>query len=88
MAIKTGPADADDNTYICDTDGMLQWHAEITYNAADAQARDTTPAVMAAQATDYVSYSATEFKTFLTANINEEVRGLPPPLSFLSAVTD
>lgn len=83
MAIKTGPTEPDDNTYLCDTDGMLQWHAQITYTAADATARGTTPAVMAAQATDYVSYSATEFKTLLTANINDEVRRLPPPFSFV-----
>lgn len=78
VAIKTEPADAEDNTYLCDTEGKLQWHAQITYTAADATERDTTPAVMAAQATDYVSYSATEFKTLLTDNINAEVR-LPPP---------
>lgn len=72
--MKTEPTDTDDNTYLCDTEGMLQWHAQITYTAADATAQDTTPAVMAAQATDYVSYSATEFKAFLTANIKDEVR--------------
>eukprot|EP00903_Cladosiphon_okamuranus_P018775 g17272.t1 len=75
VAVKTGPTDPDDNTYLCDTDGMLQWHAQIPYTAAYATARDTTPAVMAAQANDYVSYSATEFKTLLTANINDEYAG-------------
>lgn len=88
MAIKTGPTDADDNTYLCDTDGKLQWHAQITYTAADATARSTTPAVMAAQATDYVSYSSTVFKTLLTENINAEVRRLPPPFSFVQRLVD
>jgi len=71
--IKTGPTDAEDISYMCDVDGMLQWHAQIKYTAANAVARDTTPAVIAAQANDYVAYSATNFKTALAANINEEV---------------
>lgn len=82
VSIKTGPTDAD-NTYLCETEGMLQWHAQITYTAADATARETTPAVMAAQATDYVSYSAIEFKTFLTSNINDEVSGGVPAAVFV-----
>lgn len=65
--------DAEDNSYMCDVDGMLQWHAQIKYTAADAIARGTTPAVIAAQANDYVAYSARDFKTALAANINYEV---------------
>lgn len=72
VAITRGPVD-DDDTYMCETDGMLQWHAQITYSAADAEANDTTPAVMAAQANDHVAYDSYTFKTALAGNINNEV---------------
>lgn len=71
--IKTRPADAEDNSYMCDVEGMLQWHAQIKYTATDATARGSTPAVMAAQANDYVAYSAADFKTALATSINDEV---------------
>lgn len=76
VAMATGPVDDDDDTYMCDTDGMLQWHAQITYSAADAEANYTTPAVMAAQANDHVAYASNEFKTVLAGNINDEVNQL------------
>lgn len=65
--------DADDDSYMCDVDGMLQWHAQIKYGAADSLASGTTPAVMAAHANDYVAYSGAEFKTILAGYINDEV---------------
>ena len=71
--IKTRPTDAQDNSYMCDVEGMLQWHAQIKYTATDAKARGSTPAVMAAQANDYVAYSAADFKTALATSINDEV---------------
>eukprot|EP00752_Nemacystus_decipiens_P002102 g2010.t1 len=85
VATKTAPTDVEDSTYLCDTHGKLQWHAQITYTEADATARDTTPAVMAAQATDYVSYSATEFKTLLIENINTEYGGGPETVELSAA---
>lgn len=76
VAITTGPADDDDDSYMCDTDGMLQWHAQITYSAADAKANDSSPAAMAAQANDYVAYASNPFKTALAGIINDEVSPL------------
>lgn len=58
---------------MCDTEGMLQWHAQIKYGAEAAAAAAATPAVMAAQANDYVAYSSDDFKSLLTAYINDEV---------------
>lgn len=77
VAITTGPVDDEDDTYMCNIDGMLQWHAQITYSAADAEAIDTTPAVMAAQANDHVAYEFNSFKTALAGNINEVSLLLP-----------
>ncbi|CAN0328466.1 unnamed protein product, partial [Hapterophycus canaliculatus] len=75
VGIKTEPADADDDSYMCDMDGMLQWHAQIRYSTADASARGTTPAVMAAHANDHVAYSGAEFKAVLAGHINNEYAG-------------
>lgn len=71
--MKTAPKDADDDSYMCDSEGMLQWHAQIKYGVKTASAANTTPAVMAAQANDYVAYSADDFKSLLAAYINDEV---------------
>lgn len=74
VTIKTGPVDADDASYMCSTNGMLQWHAQIKYGVEAAAAAEKTPAVMAAHANDYVAYSTSEFKQLLTAYVNDEVR--------------
>lgn len=74
VTIKTEPVDVDDVSYMCDTDGMLQWHAQVEYSAAYAGSRDTTPAVLAAQANDYVAYSSSQFKALLAGFINAEVK--------------
>lgn len=70
MTIKTEPDDDDDDEYMCDNDGMLQWHAQINYGPHDPAMFEDTPAVMAAQANDYVAYSSQDFKALLAANIN------------------
>ncbi|CAM9126605.1 unnamed protein product [Ectocarpus sp. 12 AP-2014] len=75
VTIKTEPVDVDDVSYMCDTDGMLQWHAQVEYSAAYAGSRDTTPAVLAAQANDYVAYSSSQFKALLAGFINAEYAG-------------
>lgn len=75
--------DADDDSYMCDTEGMLQWHAQIKYGAEAAATANTTPALMAAQANDYVAYSGDDFKSLLTAYINDEVGHLFHGHSFL-----
>lgn len=74
VTIKTGPS-GDDDAYMCDAVGMLQWHAQIRYSGEDASfVQDATPAVLAARANDYVAYSSNAFKTILTSNLNDEVR--------------
>lgn len=73
VTIKTAPTDTEDDSYMCDVRGMLQWHAQIKFSATEARVLGTTPAVMAARANDYVAYSGSEFKSFLTAHINTEV---------------
>lgn len=52
---------------------MLQWHAQVKYSATAAATSKTTPAVMAAQANDYVAYSGEDFKSLLVAYVNDEV---------------
>lgn len=52
---------------------MLQWHAKIDFDADDSAASGMTPAVMAAQANDYITYSSSEFRALLSASINDEV---------------
>lgn len=74
VTIKTDPVDADDASYMCSTNGMLQWHAQIKYGVEAAATAGKTPAVMAAHANDYVAYSTSEFKQLLTAYVNDEVR--------------
>lgn len=74
VTIKTGPTDTDDHAYMCTTNGMLQWHAQIKYGVEAAEAAGKTPAFMAAHANDYVAYSEPEFKQLLTAYVNDEVR--------------
>lgn len=73
ITIKTEPDGRDDAYYKCDENGMLQWHASIKYSAATAAALGTTPAIAAAHANDYVAYSSAEFKSLLSAYINDEV---------------
>lgn len=75
VTISTGTDDVDE-FYKC-TAGALQWHASIKYPVDTAASLDTTPAVMAAQANDYVSYSQSEFKELLTGYINDEVEIRP-----------
>ncbi|CAM9292282.1 unnamed protein product [Discosporangium mesarthrocarpum] len=62
----------EDMCYKCSSPGMLQWHAQVKYTAAAAVTAETTPAIMAASANDYVAYYTDEFKTLLTAYINDE----------------
>lgn len=83
VVIKTGPVDAEDDSYMCDNEGMLQWHAQIKYGAKAAAEANTTPAVMAAQANDYVAYSGDDFKSLLAAYLNDEV-GIITSLLFSS----
>lgn len=71
--MTTAPSMGTEEYYKCDEIGQLQWHATIKYPAETAASLETTPAVMAAQANDYVAYSKTEFKTLLTDYINYEV---------------
>lgn len=90
VTLKTAPTDDLDVTYKCDETGMLQWRVQIKYRAEAATVLDTTPAITAARASDYVTYSTAEFKSLLTAYINDEVRyrhvKFVPPLQVSSLV--
>ncbi|CAM9270073.1 unnamed protein product [Choristocarpus tenellus] len=72
VTTKTRRESEQDDCYKCSSDGMLQWHVKVIFGIATAAAAGTTPAVLAASANDYIAYSSDEFKTLLTAYINDE----------------
>lgn len=74
VSISGGEDAGDPVAFKCATSDMLQWHATITFAENAAAAQDTTPAVLAARANDYVYHSNTEFTELLAANVRDEVR--------------